>query len=65
MKYKHILSIFLIGVIVYLVGVVFKITHAPHANEIIVAAVTTMITAVVVAIIKILTTKNQDSFLNK
>lgn len=65
MKYKYIVSIFLVGVIIYLIGVVFKITHAAHANEMIVVAVTTMITAVVLAIIKILTTKNHDSFLNK
>ncbi|UEG50366.1 hypothetical protein LK994_02610 [Ferruginibacter lapsinanis] len=64
MKYKHILSLFLVGVIVYLIGVVFKITHAPHANTIIIVAVATMITAVILAIIKILTTKN-NSFLNK
>ena len=65
MKYKYIISIFLAGVACRVIGVLFKITHAPKADIIIMVSTIIIVSAIVMAIIKIITTKNKDSFLNK
>jgi len=65
MKYKYIISLFLVGVACRVIGVLFKITHAPHADQIILVSTVIIVAAIIMAIIKIITTKNKDSFLNK
>jgi hypothetical protein len=65
MKYKHIISIFLLGILTYLFGAWSKLTHQAFAENTLLAGFCTMMLSAVLAIIKILTTKNKDSFLNK
>lgn len=65
MKYKYIISLFLPGILVYLLAVWSKITHQAYANLILLIAFGVMALGVLISMIKILRTKNKDSFLNK
>ncbi len=65
MKYKYIISIFLVGVACRVIGTLYKITHWPNADRIILISTIIIVAAIVLAIIKVITTKNKDSFLNK
>lgn len=65
MKYKHILIIFLIGLIINIVGIFFKLMHWPGTSVIFLIATVTEITAIILLIYKLIKDKNQNSFLNK
>ncbi len=65
MKYKYVISLFLIGLLFYLFGAWSKITHQAFADNIMLIAFCIMIISVLLAIIKIVTTNDKDSFLNK
>lgn len=62
MKTKYIITLFIVGIIVLIVGSLFKIMHWPYAGEMIITATVIQITAAILAIWKVLTGKN--NFLN-
>lgn len=62
MKTKYIIVLFIVGILVMIIGNLFKIMHWPHASSIIIAATFIQILAAVLAIWKVLTGKN--NFLN-
>ena len=64
-KYKYILTLFLIGVAFRIFGAVVKITHAPNADLILIFSSFLMIVGVILMIIKIIATKDKKSFLNQ
>ena len=65
MKYKYIIPLFLIGIIFQTVAAFFKITHAPNADLLFKISVSLIIVSLILAIIKVVATKNKESFLNK
>jgi hypothetical protein len=64
-KYKHIVALFIIGFIVNLFAALQKILHTPNADFLFKIAFYIMATSGVIAVIKLLMTKNKDSFLDK
>ena len=62
MKTKYIIALFIVGIMVMMIGSMFKILHWPHAGRIIIAATALQIVSAVLAICKVLTGKN--NFLN-
>jgi predicted membrane channel-forming protein YqfA (hemolysin III family) len=64
-KYKHIVALFIIGFIVNLFGALQKILHRANADMVFTIAFYTMATSGLIAVIKLLVTKNKDSFLDK
>ncbi|WP_121667408.1 GldL-related protein [Mesonia aquimarina] len=64
-KVKHIIAIFLIGVLFTIAGAFFKIMHWPGGNTIITIAFAVKILAVILGIWKVLTTERFKSFLNR
>ena len=65
MKYKYLVSLFLIGILFWLVGSWSKITHQAFADNVLLLAYCLLGLSVVLAIIKTLVIKDKDSFLNK
>jgi len=65
MKYKYIISLFIVGILFQIFGAWAKITHQAYGNTCLNVATIIMICSGVLAIIKILTAKSKDSFLNK
>lgn len=65
MKYKHIIAIFLLGVLVHQFGIWRKIMHYAGADIAITIGVSILCLALLLAIIKILFSKKKDDFLNK
>lgn len=65
MKYKHIISIAILGVLVHLFAFWSKITHQDFTWELMFISFSLIIVSGLLLMIKILTTKNKDSFLNK
>ncbi|MCD4694950.1 MAG: hypothetical protein K8S16_01820 [Bacteroidales bacterium] len=64
MKVKHILAIFLLGVIGATIGVFFKIQHWPGAGFILVVSLSLEVLSGILAIWKLLTIKKFKDFLN-
>jgi hypothetical protein len=65
MKYKHIISLFLFGVIFQLYGGLTKIMHEANADMYLHLSTYIMVASIIIAIVKLLTTKGKDNFLNK
>lgn len=64
MKIKHILIVFLFGLILTLIGAQFKIMHWPGASILILSSSIIKIIAVILAIWKVLTVEKFKDFLN-
>ena len=64
MKVKHILVIFIFGLIILDLGALFKLIHWPGAGEMIIASIVIEIIAGILAIWKILTSDKFKEFLN-
>ncbi len=64
MKVKHILVIFLLGVVGVIIGAFFKIQHWPGAATILMISVGLEVLSGILAIWKLLTTKKFKDFLN-
>jgi len=64
-KYKYIIAVFIIGFVVNLFGALEKVLHAPKADKIMTIAFCIMATSAVVAVIKLIFSKNRNSFLDK
>jgi hypothetical protein len=65
MKYKYIISIAILGILIHLFAFWSKITHQAFTGELIFISFSLIIVSGLLLIIKILTSKNKDSFLNK
>ncbi len=65
MKYKHILSIAVLGVVAHLFAFWCKITHQAIADLAILISIGIILLSGLLLVIKMLITKNKDSFLNK
>jgi len=65
MKYKHLVSLFLVGILCLLFGSWSKLTHQAFADKALLLAYCVLGAAVLLAIIKTLASKDKDSFLNK
>ncbi|MFT3979784.1 MAG: hypothetical protein QM687_04885 [Ferruginibacter sp.] len=63
MKYKHILSIFILGFILQVLGAMLKITHAPGADNWLKVSAGIIILSAILLIIKLL--KSKEGILNK
>ena len=61
-KYKHIIALFIVGFIVNLFGALQKLIHAPMANLLFKIAFFIMATSGVIAVIKLLLTKDKIHF---
>ncbi len=64
MKIKHILLIFLLGVILITAGAFFKVLHWPGANVMLGLAAVLQVLAGILAIWKVLTLKRFKEFIN-
>lgn len=64
MKNKHILSVLLIGVIVMVIGSLFKIMHWPGASVLVIVGTLTKVVALLVLIGKILSEPKYKEFLD-
>jgi hypothetical protein len=51
--------------IIYIIGAVFKITHAPRADLLIKMSSGILIASLLMAVAKVLRVKNKDHFLNQ
>lgn len=65
MKVKHILTIFILGLICTLLGALFKILHWQFAPELLTAGTFLQVIAGILGIWKLFTTKEFKEFLNK
>jgi hypothetical protein len=65
MKNKYIIVVFLLGVICWIFASLLKIMHTPGANMLATTASVLMILAACIFAIKILLTKDRNSFFNK
>jgi len=65
MKYKHIISIAVVGILINLFGAWAKLTHQAYADATLLISFCIIILSGLLLIIKMLTTKSKDSFLNK
>lgn len=65
MKYKYIFAFFLVGALLLLLGMWSKITHQSYAAMLIDVAFTVLSLAIVITIIKLISTKNKDNILNQ
>jgi hypothetical protein len=64
-KYKYLIALFIIGFIVNMFAALQKILHTPNADFIFMVAFFVMATSALIAVIKLVVTKNKDSFLDK
>ena len=64
-KYKYIIATFIIGFVINLFGALQKVLHYPNADKIMTVAFYIMAASAVVAVIKLIFTKNKNSFLDK
>ncbi len=62
MKTKYIIALFIVGILVLIIGSMFKIMHWLYASELIMTATAIQVVAVLMAIWKVLVSKN--NFLN-
>jgi len=62
MKTKYIIALFLVGIIVMIIGSMFKIMHWMHASTLIITATAIQVAAAVLAVWKVL--KGKNNFLN-
>ena len=64
-KYKHIIAIFIIGFIINLFAALQKILHMPRANMMFNIAFYIMAASGLLAVVKLIATKDKNSFLDK
>lgn len=64
MKVKHIIAIFVIGIVLLVIGACFKINHWLFANELLISGSILKVIAGILFIWKILTTDKFKEFLN-
>ncbi len=64
-KYKYIIAVFIIGFVTGLFGFLQKILHTANADKILSIGFYIMATSGVVAVIKLIFSKNKNSFLDK
>ncbi len=65
MKYWLIIVVFLLGIITFIIGALFKLMHWPNTSILLSCGAILGVLAIILLIIKLLTNKNPDSFLNK
>ncbi len=65
MKYKYIIALFIIGIIIHFLGALQKILHAPGANNLFYISTGIVVLALVIAVIKIIANRQKEHFLNK
>ena len=65
MKYKHVIAVFIIGLMCWYFGAWAKITHQSYAQNVLNTAIILLLISGVLALIKIFLFTNKDSFLNK
>lgn len=65
MKVKHILALFILGLICTVLGALFKIMHWPGAPELLTAGIFLQVIAGFLGIWKLFTNKEFKNFLNK
>jgi hypothetical protein len=65
MKVKHIILVFLLGVIFVILGSLFKINHWPGAAKILLVGMILEILGLILAIWKVLTVEKFKDFLNQ
>lgn len=65
MKYKHIIILFLIGCIFWLIGALLKLMHWCFGQEIITFSVFIQIISIIILIVKLLKNKDVNSKLNQ
>ena len=64
MKIKHTLIILAIGIIIWIIGALMKITHLPNANRILFISTIIEIIGVILFLYKIIRNKGLKDFLN-
>lgn len=64
-KYKYIIAVFILGFILNLFGALQKVLHSSHADQIMAVAFCIMAVSGIAAIIKLIFSKNKNSFLDK
>jgi hypothetical protein len=63
MKYKYIVAIFLIGIIIQFIASLFKILHYMNADLLFIISTSIIVLALILGILKVVLSKND--FLNK
>lgn len=64
-KYKYIIAVFIIGFVIGLFGFLRKILHAPDADKLLTTGFYAIAASSVVAVIKLIFSKNENSILDK
>jgi hypothetical protein len=65
MKVKHVIVIFLLGVIFVILGSLFKINHWPGASKILLAGMILEILGLIMVVWKLFSTERFKDFLNQ
>ncbi len=65
MKYKYIVALFLVGFIFQTIAYLSKILHTANADLLFKISGSLIIISLILAIIKVIKTKNEENFLNK
>jgi hypothetical protein len=65
MKYKHIIVLFLIGCIFWLIGALIRLMHWPFGHEILTFSTFIQIISIVILIVKLLKNNDINSKLNQ
>jgi hypothetical protein len=63
MKYKYIIAIFLIGIIIQFIASLFKIMHYMNTGLLFIISTSIIVLALILGILKVVLSKNE--FLNK
>lgn len=64
MKVKHIIAVYLFGMLIIIIGSLFKIQHWPYGSELLTAGSAIETVALLLGIWKVLTNKKFKDFLN-
>ncbi len=65
MKYKHIIVLFLIGCVFWLIGALMRLMHWPFSHEILTFSTFIQIISIIILIVKLLKNKDINSRLNQ
>ncbi len=65
MKYKHIIVVFVLGMIFTTIGALLKIMHWPMASGILTSGMLAEVLACLMLIYKLIVNKNSNDILNK
>jgi len=65
MKYYQIIIVLVLGLIITIVGALFKVMHWPYASIMLITGMFTKVAALILLIIKLISDRSTNNLLNK